>query len=226
MPYRITIIAATTGESSVIKGMEGIDTNTGRLFFRGMEIDILVTGVGTVATAWALTKMISSGSRPDLAINIGIAGTFTDDIPVGTVVMPVSDCFADAGIDTGKGFLTLSEAGLQDPDKFPFTKGKLIAENEFVTKAAGIIGSVNAITVSTATGSEEVINKLYEKYNPDIETMEGAAFFYVCAMEKIPFLALRAVSNKVEPRNRENWNIPLALKNLSKGLNDVLLKIG
>jgi futalosine hydrolase len=135
-------------------------------------------------------------------------------------------CFADAGIDTGKGFLTLSEAGLQDPDKFPFRKGKLIAENDFVRRVAGIIEPVNAVTVNTVSGSEEVIRKIYEKYNPDIETMEGAAFFYVCAMENIPFLALRAVSNKVEPRNREKWNIPLALKNLTKGLNDVLMKIG
>jgi futalosine hydrolase len=225
MPNLISVIAATAEEASVIQRMEGIEAKAGRLVFGRMEIDILVTGVGTVATAWALTKMISSGSRPGLAIDIGIAGTFRDDIPVGSVVMPVSDCFADAGIDTGKGFLTLSEAGLQDPDKFPFRKGKLIAENEFVTKAAEIIESVNAITVSTATGSEEIINKLYGKYNPDIETMEGAAFFYVCAMEKIPFLALRAVSNKVEPRNRDNWNIPLAMKNLSKELNNVLKKI-
>lgn len=226
MPFRISIIAATHEEASIVKDLECVESVSGRIFLSGMEIDILVTGVGTVATAWALTKMISSGLRPDLAINIGIAGTFRDDLPHGSVVMPVSDCFADAGIDTGKEFLTLSEAGLQDPDKFPFKKGKLIAENDFVSKVAGIIEPVNAVTVSTASGSEDVIRKIRAKYNPDIETMEGAAFFYVCEMEKIPFLALRSVSNRVEPRNRDNWNIPLALKNLSGELNNVLLKIG
>jgi len=222
----ISIIAATDEEASVVRNMEGIEDIAGRPFFRKKGIDILVTGVGTVATAWALTKMFSSGIRPDIAINIGIAGTFRDDIPVGSVVMPVSDCFGDAGIDTHKGFFTLSEAGLQDPDKFPFRNGKLVAENKFVQKVAAIVETVNAVTVNAASGSQEQIGKIMGKYNPDIETMEGAAFFYVCAMENIPFIALRAISNKVEPRNREKWNIPIALKNLSMVLNDVLLKIG
>ena len=226
MSFRVSIVAATADEAAILKELEGMEQDAGGYYLRGIEIKILVTGVGTVATAWALTRMISSGSRPDLAINIGIAGTFRDDIPTGSVVMAVTDCFADAGIDTGKGFLTLSEAGLQDPDKFPFRKGKLIAENDYVHRVTGVIEPVNAVTVNTASGSEEVIRKICEKYNPEIETMEGAAFFYVCAMENIPFLALRAVSNKVEPRNREKWNIPLALKNLTKGLNDVLMKIG
>jgi futalosine hydrolase len=55
--------------------------------------------------------------------------------------------------------------------------------------------------------------------------MEGAAFFYVCSKENIPFLALRAVSNRVEPRDKAKWNIPLALKNLSDELGKVLLTI-
>jgi futalosine hydrolase len=55
--------------------------------------------------------------------------------------------------------------------------------------------------------------------------MEGATFFYICSMENIPFLALRAISNRVEKRNRDNWNITLALKNLSEKLNDVLLTL-
>jgi futalosine hydrolase len=53
--------------------------------------------------------------------------------------------------------------------------------------------------------------------------MEGAAFFYVCSKEKIPFLALRSVSNRVEPRDKEKWNIHLALDNLSEKLKEVLL---
>jgi futalosine hydrolase len=55
--------------------------------------------------------------------------------------------------------------------------------------------------------------------------MEGAAFFYVCSRENIPFLAIRAVSNKVEPRNREKWNIPLAIKNLSEKLGELFMSI-
>jgi futalosine hydrolase len=55
--------------------------------------------------------------------------------------------------------------------------------------------------------------------------MEGATFFYICCRENIPFLALRAISNKVELRNKNNWNIALALNNLSEKLVDVLLML-
>jgi futalosine hydrolase len=170
-----------------------------------------------------MTKRLSSGFRPDLAINAGIAGSFRDDLPAGEVVIPVSDCFADAGIDTGKGFMTLAEAGLEDPDQYPFRGGKIIAENKYVKKATGLLKPVKAITVNTSTGSTETIERLVNKYDPDIETMEGATFFYICTREEIPFLALRSISNRVEPRNREKWDIRLALYKLQIQLKEVLL---
>jgi futalosine hydrolase len=39
-------------------------------------------------------------------------------------------------------------------------------------------------------------------------------------MLQIPCIQLRSISNYVEPRNRSNWNIPLAIK----ALNDYLLE--
>jgi futalosine hydrolase len=82
---------------------------------------------------------------------------------------------------------------------------------------------VNAITVNTATGSETTRDRLVKKFNPDIETMEGATFFYICRREKLPFLALRSVSNIVEIRNKSNWDIKLAIRNLAEKLNEVFL---
>ncbi len=48
--------------------------------------------------------------------------------------------------------------------------------------------------------------------------MEGAAFFYACLMTQAPFLQIRAISNYVEPRNKDNWNIPLAIDRLNEVL--------
>jgi len=48
--------------------------------------------------------------------------------------------------------------------------------------------------------------------------MEGAAFLFVCEHEQIPCIQLRAVSNFVEKRNKEAWNIPLAIENLNQQL--------
>jgi futalosine hydrolase len=223
MPLKILMVAATADEADALKKVPYLDKTEEGFALGSNEMIPLVTGVGSVATAWALTKWISSGSKPDLAINIGIAGSFRDDIMTGEVVVPISDCFADAGVDTGTNFLTLAEAGLQDPDRFPFRGGRIFAENRFVNRIADILRTVKAITVNTVTGSPDIISKLIAKYQPDIETMEGAAFFYICSVEKIPFLALRSVSNRVEPRNKNRWNIPLALDSLSEKLNKILL---
>lgn len=225
MPLRILLVAATNAEADILKTIPGaISTGSGYLF-GGHEIIPIITGVGIMATAWTMTKWLSLSSKPDLAINIGIAGSFRDELKTGDVVLPVSDCFADAGIDTGKGFLTLAEAGLEDPDKFPFSGGRIIAGNRFITMAVNHLKPVAAITVNTATGSQEVIERLMLKYNPDIETMEGAAFFYICSRENIPFMAFRSISNRVEPRNREKWNIRLALNNLEDKLKEILLLV-
>jgi futalosine hydrolase len=223
MPLKIVLVAATSSEADALKKVPGMQIISGIYHYGGNEITPLITGVGSVATAWAMTKFLSSGLEADLAINVGIAGSFRDDIPVGEVVIPVSDCFADAGVETGSGFLTLAEAGLVDPDAFPFKSGKLISENRFVSAAVRSFRPVNALTVNKATGNQDNIKMISERYHSDIETMEGAAFFYVCSREKIPFLAARAISNRVEPRNREKWNIPLALESLSEKLGELLI---
>ena len=189
------------------------------------EMDLLITGVGSIATAWSLKQWITLNEKPDLAINAGVAGSFNDKLSIGDVVMPVSDCFADSGIEDGENFITLSESGLVSADEFPYKDGLLYANNGYNEKIKSILKPVRAITVNTATGTETTRRKLLKKFNPDIETMEGATFFYICSRENIPFLALRAISNKVEPRNKNNWNIDLALNNLSEKLIDVILTL-
>ncbi len=220
---KIAVVSATEAEADTLKSIRGMADDRGTFRFAGTEVTLIISGVGSIATAWAITKLLSTGFHPDLAINIGIAGSYNNSIKLGEVVMPVTDCFADAGIDTGSGFLTLGEAGLEDPDRFPFRNGRIHSENRFLATVSKVVKPVNAITVNTATGSAENIARLVKKYNPDIETMEGAAFFYICSRGNIPFLALRSVSNQVEPRNRSKWNIPLALENLSEKLWEVLI---
>lgn len=221
MSFRILVVAATQAESDVVKQFSDVNGPAAG----NHSVELLVTGVGSIATAWALSKWFSANPAPDLAINIGIAGSFRKEIRIGEVVVPVSDCFADAGIETDKGFLTLTEAGLHDTDKFPFDHGLLVSENKFVREITTFLRPVKAITVNTATGTIGTIDRLVGKFDPDIETMESATFFYLCIRERIPFISIRAVSNRVEPRDTSKWNIDLALRNLSEQLGEFLLKI-
>jgi futalosine hydrolase len=225
MSLKILYITATSSEAEALRKIEGMLPVPGGCRFGNFEISLLIGGVGSISTAWAMKRWLSVNEKPDLAINAGIAGSYKDDIVIGEVVMPVSDCFADAGIEDGDNFYTLSEAGLASFDEFPFRKGFLIADSIYCDRMSNHTKPVQSITVNTSTGSEATRIKLLKKFNPDIETMEGATFFYICSVENIPFLALRAISNKVEKRNKNNWNIALALNKLSEKLNEVILKL-
>jgi futalosine hydrolase len=225
MSIRILYLTATSAEAESLKKIAEVN-KSGRGYLVGNTcIDLLITGVGSVATAWSLKNWLMSNEKPDLIINGGIAGSFRDNIKIGDVVMPVSDCFADAGIEDGDNFLTMFEAGFAGEDDFPYSAGLLMSDIKYVTLLEGFVNQVKAITVNKATGSDETKNKLVNKFNPDIETMEGATFFYLCIRERINFLALRAVSNRIERRKRDKWNIPLALDNLSEKLKEIILTL-
>jgi futalosine hydrolase len=223
MSCRILFVTATSLEADVLKKIAGIEFASGGYRYGNIEISVLVAGVGSVSTAWAMKQWISVNEKPDLAINSGIAGSYKAVFGIGEVVMPVSDCFADAGIEDGDEFRTLYEAGLSGADEFPFRNGHLFADGRFITKLNSYLKPVSAITVNTATGSEVTRARLLKKFNPDIETMEGATFFYICSREEIPFVAIRAISNMVEPRDKNKWDIKTALWNLSEKFKEIFL---
>jgi futalosine hydrolase len=222
MLMKVLVVAATETEADALRKLPGINSHEDGFLLGNCELTLLITGVGSVATSWSMMKWFSSNSKPDLAINIGIAGSYRDDIMVGDVVVPVSDCFADAGIDTEEGFLTLSESGLGVP---LISGGRIYADNEYVSMIVRFMKPVEGITVNTVSGSYDTIQRMMKKFSPGIETMEGATFFYICLREKIPFLALRSISNRIEPGNKEKWDIQLAVNNLSGRLEDFLLML-
>jgi len=225
MSFKILYVTATEVEAVSLKWAARLSPRHSLYRAGDNEISLLVAGPGSVSTVWSIKQWLSLNERPDLIINAGIAGSYKGHFAKGDVVMPETDCFADSGIEDGNSFKTLAEAGLMAADEFPFRAGVIHSDPAYLGILKGLLRPVKAITVNTATGSEATIKRLSGKFDPDIETMEGAAFFYVCSREKIPFFAVRAVSNMVEIRNRDNWDIKLAIDNLSEKIEEILLKL-
>ncbi|MEZ5044258.1 MAG: futalosine hydrolase [Saprospiraceae bacterium] len=183
-----------------------------------LEVQLLVTGVGLSFTTYSLTKALTSTASYDLVINAGIAGALNPDLALGDVVQVASEVFADLGVEEANGqFISVHDLDLVSPNQFPFSEGKLlnpVQDNTFLP-------AVEGISVNKVHGYPPSIQALKAKYAADIESMEGASFFYVCLLEQVHFLEIRSISNYVEARNREHWNIPLAINNL----NEVLVKM-
>lgn len=181
----------------------------------GRIVALLVTGVGQAHTAYALGRVFATGTY-DLVINAGVAGAFSPDFRLGEVVQVVTERFADLGVEERDGHFTdMWELGLIGHNQPPYQLGWL--ENPAPIDLPNI-SNVRGLTVNTVHGEAKSIAKIRQKYPADIETMEGAALFFACLTSGVPFAQLRAVSNHVEPRNRDNWQLGLAIENLNKVL--------
>ena len=177
------------------------------------NIDILITGIGLTATTYSLMKQLRL-NKPDLVIQAGVGGCFDTSIPLGQVVVVKQEAIADQSVIELNQLKTLFDLKLVPQDQFPFKKGWLINNSEVLKKTT--LKKVKGISVNEITTSKQKIKFYTETFNPVVESMEGAALHYVCLMENIPFIQLRAVSNYIAERNKKNWNMKESILNLNK----------
>lgn len=188
------------------------------------DVDVLVTGVGMMATAWELGRYFAR-HRPDLAIQAGIAGSFRHSWPLGETILVNRETLGDLGAEDNQEFRDLFDIGLWQPGMKPFTDKELINTFSLFPESLQGLPQAAGVTVNTVSGSTTSIARLEQKYRPDVESMEGAAFHYSCLIEQVPFLQLRTISNYVEVRDKSRWNIPLAVKNLNDTLQALLTEL-
>lgn len=171
------------------------------------DIDVLITGAGIPATAFALGQQLNQPYR--LILNAGIAGSFTPDLALGTVVNVVEDTFSELGAQDGDHFIAIDELG------FGESCFQATYSNVPVLKP---LPSVRGITVNQVHGHTESIDTLLNRLPVQTESMEGAAVFYAAHRVGTPVAQVRSISNYIEQRNRANWNITLAIANLNTWL--------
>jgi len=214
----ILVVAATADEVAPLSEAIRLEpSSTDRVQqgrHAGHEIDLLMTGVGMVATAaWCGT--VFARRRYDLALNVGLCGAFDRSLTPGTVVHVVSDRLSELGAEDGNAFLTIHDLGLLGLDEPPFRGGAIVNHAPPDNAALGPLRAVSGITVNTVHGRDETIAEVAARFNPQVESMEGAAFMYACAVHDVPYAQIRAVSNRVERRNRAAWEIGPAVRALN-----------
>jgi futalosine hydrolase len=177
------------------------------------EVEVLITGVGAVATTYSLTQTINN-QRPDLIIQAGIAGSFREYEPGKTLAI-AADGFGDMGVWENNRFNTIFDLKLADDNQSPFTNRSLMNPNQKLLLLSGL-EQAKAITVNEITTDIKRIEWYQQYSSPVVESMEGAAFHYVCLQENIPFIQLRSVSNCVGERDKTKWNIQDAVSHLNE----------
>lgn len=200
---KILIVAATRPEIAPLYEHFNLPQKD---FLQTAEFDVLITGVGMTATAFALGRRLSS--KYNLVLNLGIAGSFDRMVPLGTVLNIANDELAELGAEDKNGFIGIETLG--------FGKSRFSAHHHLLNDQLTALRKVNGITVNCVHGNENSIADVVKRLNPATESMEGAAVLYCCEQAGLPCLQVRSISNYVEPRNKENWEIALAIKKLNE----------
>lgn len=169
-------------------------------FVQTSKFDVLITGVGMTATAFALGQHLNPHYH--LVLNVGIAGSFDQTIELGGLVQITSDTFAELGAENGDQFIPIDELG--------FGQSTYTLDSSFIPDLLQVKG----ITVNKVHGNTSSIALLQKRLAVQTESMEGAAVCYACAQLNISLLQVRSISNYIEQRNKANWKIELAIKNL------------
>ena len=71
-------------------------------------------------------------------------------------------------------------------------------------------------TYSAIEAKKKTIDDLKKYFNPQVETMEGAAFYYCCFSAGVNCAEIRTISNFIETRSLAKWEIEKAVDALAE----------
>lgn len=212
---KILLVAATEHEMTL--GTSALSAyKQGHMYLLNQfEIHQVITGSGIAKTTFHLTEHLIN-KRYDLILNIGICGAFDRLIEIGTVLRIDRDRFADWGVEENRVFKDVFEMGLEDENQFPFEHGWIYEKVPEDWQKKLNLKTVDGFTVNTIRVQN--LNRYDTKMYAESESMEGAAFFYVCRQLNQACAQIRAVSNYVGERDKSKWDMLKALRNLSNCL--------
>jgi len=199
---KILVVAATRAELTGMYAYFGLPEED---FVQTDRFDILISGVGMTATAFALGRYSSNNYQ--LVVNLGIAGCYDRSVPLGTLLQITTDQFSELGAEDKDEFIPIETLG--------FGKSTYKAVNTVQNESLRGLRKVHGITVNKVHGNKQSIQTVVARLHPVTESMEGAAVFYACEHTSTDCLQVRSISNYVEERNRDSWKIGLAIKNLN-----------
>lgn len=174
MPKKIGVICAMEREFGLFAGCSE-------------NIFCALSGVGKVNAAIAAERLIYD-NHPDCIISLGVAGTFTEGIEEGDFVIASKVAYHDVWCGNG------NEPGqIQGLPLYFYSDPILLkcAQGALVNAKTGLICSGDQFYISREEDQRQ------KEMFPEVLAidMEAAAIAQVCHIHKIPFLAIKIISD-------------------------------
>lgn len=215
---KILIVSATKKEifPLIEKFNLKFNQNFTNYTFEKLNIDIIITGIGAFFTLFELQKI--DIKKYKFIINVGIAGDYTCKMKIGDTVFVKKDRFADIGSLLNNNFTDFFE------NNYILNNNEILLDSWIYSDSNNNLlklPETSSITVNTLTNNKEILDYRHRIYNPEIESMEGAAFMYYCKEQNVKFAQIRTISNHIS----ENIDIKVELKTSINNLNEKIIEL-
>ena len=164
---------------------------------RGKDVVIVQCGIGKV-NAGICVQILADLFQVDAVINTGVAGSLRAEINIGDIVVSTDACEHDMDV-TALGY----KKGIIPQMKESFFK----ADRQLVEAAIEVCREVNpdinvyegrVLSGDQFISGEEIKNKLIDLFDGSCTEMEGAAIAHAAFLNEIPYVVIRAISDKAD----------------------------
>ena len=185
----------------------------------GHAAGLIHTGVGK-ANAAAATALLLESEKVDLVLNFGCGGAYPKSgLDVGDLALATEEIYGDEGVLAPEGFLDMQALGFPLVktngsgfyNRFPCDRervaGVITALEEWAADTGVQVKAGPFVTVSTCSGTLSLGRAMEERTGGVCENMEGASVAQICLRYKVPFVALRGISNLTDDRDVGSWDL-------------------
>jgi adenosylhomocysteine nucleosidase len=230
---KIGIIGAMDEEIIIIKGsmqevtvktIASMDFYEGRL--HGKEVVVVRSGIGKVNAA-VCTQILADLYQIDAVINTGVAGSLRNEIDIADIVLSTDTLQHDmdaTGFGYEHGVIPRMENSIFEADHSMIALAKEVC--------AEVIPHVGIHTGRIVSGDQFISDSskkawLVDKFGGYCTEMEGAAIAQAAYLNRIPFLIIRAISDKADHSAEMAYSEfeELAISNTVKLLNRLIEKL-
>ena len=205
-------------EQREIAGME---------FFIGIvgekEVVVVRCGIGKVNAA-VCTQILADIFNVEYVINTGVAGGLNPDLNIGDIVVSSDTVEHDmdaSAVGNPRGEIPRMKKTYFEADQQLIDAAKAAAEN--------LKGDHKVFVGRIASGDQficsmKVKEDIYTTFTAYCAEMEGAAIAHTCFLNQIPFVVIRAISDKADQSADVNFEefVDVAARNASRMIEGIL----
>lgn len=190
------------------------------------NIVLVRCGIGKVNAA-ICTQILIDHFKIAYIINTGVAGGLYPEINIGDIIISSDTVEHDMDVTTfghKRGFIPRMDMHFFEADKWLVEVAKNAAEK---AKGDHKVYVARIASGDQFISSMKVKEDIYTTFTAYCAEMEGAAIAHTCFLNKIPFVIIRAISDKADQSAEVNFDdfVNLAARNASFIIEEMIEEI-